>query len=110
MIYGIIDEDPEWGEKCVTNLSNSLGELLHKISNFYYCKEGLKTISDYKIVKCSYYNSWKDIKSDTHEYFPEIEPFLWSTKGWYPVDKFKIKQLCVKLNYNYANSKNYKQI
>ena len=32
-------------------------------------------------------------------------PFLWNTKGWDPVDKSKVKQLCIKLNYNYENSK-----
>lgn len=103
MIYGIIDGDPEDGEDCVMLLSNSLGELLYKINNLAKCLN--KVISDFYIVKHSKYNSWKDVKSDHHFYYPEIEPFLWNTKGWLPVDKSKIKQLCVKLNYTYEDSK-----
>ena len=86
------------GEDCITDLSNSLGELLYKLKDY-------GQISDFDIVKCKKYKSWKDVKSDSHPYYPEIMPFLWNTKGWDPVDKSKVKQLCIKLNYNYENSK-----
>lgn len=59
MIYGIIDRNPEDDEDCVMLLSNSLGELLYKINNLAKCLN--KVISDF--------------------YYPEIEPFLWNTKG-----------------------------
>lgn len=98
MIYGILDVDPEWGESCITKLSNSLGELLYKIKDYY-------NISECNIVKSKKYKSWKRCKTDSHPYYPEIEPFLWETKGWDSVDKSKIKQLCIKLNYNYENVK-----
>ena len=91
MIYGIIDSDPEYGEQCVMKLSNSLGELFHKL---YISK---CNILESNIVKCKKYNSWKEVESDHHNYYPEIEPFLWNTKGWVPVDKSKIKQLYNKL-------------
>lgn len=99
MIYGIIEGDPEDGEDCVMLLSNSLGELLYKVNNL--SKYTNRTISNFYIVKCSNYKSWKDVKSDHHYYYPEIEPFLWGTKNWKSVDKSKIKQLCIKLQYDY---------
>ena len=105
MIYGILSSDPEWGEGCITDLSNSLGEILYKITNFEYYIKGKKFIKDFTIVKSNKYNSYKEVKSDSHPYYSEIIHFLWNTKGWNPVDKSKVKQLCIKLNYNYENSK-----
>ena len=96
MIYGILSSDPEWGEDCITDLSNSLGELLYKLKDY-------GQISDFDIVKSNKYNSYKEVKSDTHTYYPEIEPFLWNIDGWEKVDKYKIKQLCNKLGYKYGN-------
>ena len=103
MIYGILSSDPEWGEGCITDLSNSLGEILCKITNFEYYIKGKKFIKDFTIVKSNKYNSYKEVKSDTHTYYPEIEPFLWGINGWEKVDKYKIKQLCNKLGYKYGN-------
>ena len=50
MIYGILSSDPECGEECITDLSNSLGEILYKITNFGCYIKGKKFIKDFTIT------------------------------------------------------------
>lgn len=101
MIYGFITGDPENGEDCVMELRNKLVWTIAEVAKWKH---------DYPIygefVKCKSYNCVREVKSDHHDYYPEIEPFLWNIKGWKSVSRKEIIDICKRRNWK-LNVKGY---
>lgn len=96
MIYGLITNDPEYGEECVAYFYNSLKELILNTKDF------IEEFDTY--AKCAKYKNVDEIVSDEHKYYPEFEPFLWDTEDWEVIDNKTIKKEKTKLKYYESTS------
>lgn len=98
MIYGILTNDPEYGEDCVLYLRDRLTWAIAEAWKYQ--------IDSFRIVSCNKWKTVRDVRSDKHLYYPDCVPFLWDWKQFKEVRRKTVIKILKKRSWT-LNDKYY---